>query len=111
MLIEHLFVYGTLAPNEPNHYLLENIQGDWQEAILEGWQRDNQFEIETGYPGIKPAAQSSLVKGHVLSGYFSKEDWSILDDFEGSEYARVLVKVSLANGNTADAFVYSIYNS
>jgi len=34
--MERLFIYGTLAPGRPNHHVVEDIPGNWEEATLKG---------------------------------------------------------------------------
>lgn len=34
--MQHLFVYGTLAPNQPNAHILAPINGIWQPATIHG---------------------------------------------------------------------------
>lgn len=105
-----LFVYGTLAPNEENHYLLENIAGDWQPATLRGWTRDTQWEQYSGYPGIRPSTKNSTVKGHLLCADSLSEHWERLDEFEGDAYARVIVKAHINNEQIVEAHAYAIRN-
>ena len=35
-MIEHLLVYGTLAPGESNHYMMKDIPGVWKTAYFKG---------------------------------------------------------------------------
>ena len=32
----NLFVYGTLAPGEPNEHILKDVEGVWLEASVTG---------------------------------------------------------------------------
>ncbi|MBX2846917.1 MAG: gamma-glutamylcyclotransferase [Acidiferrobacterales bacterium] len=109
--MQRLFVYGTLAPNQENHYLLEDIIGQWQTATLKGWERDQQWERYSGYPGIKRSNKNSTVNGHLLSSETLSEYWPRLDEFEGSEYQRVIVNVGLENGDFVKAYAYRIRRS
>jgi gamma-glutamylcyclotransferase (GGCT)/AIG2-like uncharacterized protein YtfP len=51
--------------------------------------------------------------GQTVDGYiFSSEQldtlWNSLDEFEGSEYQRVLTEVTLENGQIQQAYVYAL---
>ena len=37
-MIEHLLVYGTLAPGESNHCMIKDIAGVWKTGYLKGKQ-------------------------------------------------------------------------
>ncbi len=54
--MEHLFVYGTLAPGRPNEHILADVPGTWQSAIVFGTLIDEGWGAELGYPGIIPNA-------------------------------------------------------
>ena len=63
IMIEHLLVYGTLAP-EVNHYMMK-ISGVWKTAyfkgiVLKDWGKWN------GYPGILDN-EADEIKGYVFS--------------------------------------------
>lgn len=34
--LERLFIYGSLAPNCPNHHIVAHIDGQWQSGTVEG---------------------------------------------------------------------------
>ncbi|MCE4557287.1 gamma-glutamylcyclotransferase family protein [Roseateles cellulosilyticus] len=56
------------------------------------------------YPGLRPAADG-VVAGRLYRGVDAAA-WERLDAFEGDEYERVDVVVSLADGRTLPAQVY-----
>ena len=35
-MIEHLFVYGSLAPGRPNEHVLSEVEGSWETASVTG---------------------------------------------------------------------------
>jgi gamma-glutamylcyclotransferase (GGCT)/AIG2-like uncharacterized protein YtfP len=84
-----LAVYGTLAPGEENHHVIEPAGGTWRAVDLEGvmgsWGRYPVFEWVT--PGEMIPAM--LVESGGLSRY-----WKRLDAFETDHYARHLVPFS-----------------
>ena len=50
---DSLFVYGTLMPNCPNAYVLENIVGKFVPATVKGKLIDAGWSASMGYPGIR----------------------------------------------------------
>jgi gamma-glutamylcyclotransferase (GGCT)/AIG2-like uncharacterized protein YtfP len=84
-----LVVYGTLAPGEENHHVIEPAGGTWRTVDIEGvmgsWGRYPVFEWVT--PGEMLPAM--LIESATLSRY-----WKRLDEFETDHYARHLVPYS-----------------
>jgi len=91
-----LIVYGTLAPNAPNHSVIKHIKGNWQQGIVRGSLEKKGWGAELGYYGFK---QTSNEK---------QEDWQLLDDFEGNGYKRILAKYELENGQIGVGNIYAI---
>ncbi len=106
--MEHLFVYGTLAPGRANHHVLEPISGTWQTAILKGKLLNAGWGAEMGCPGIVPAEDGEEVEGYILSSENLAEYWAMLDEFEGSGYRRTAVRVRVSNGELVEAYVYAL---
>jgi gamma-glutamylcyclotransferase (GGCT)/AIG2-like uncharacterized protein YtfP len=98
-----LFVYGTLRRGFPNKYadLLQANARFLGNARMHG--RLYQFD---SYSGAVPSDQP----GEYVSGeLYHLEDPTILptlDDYEGSEFERVLLKVSLDDGQELETWVY-----
>lgn len=107
---EHLFVYGTLGPGRPNAHILEAIGGTWSHATVRGHLKQQGWGANQGYPGLLLDENSEKIQGFVFSSENLKCNWSMLDDFEGEEYKRVLTKVSLADDNKIDAYIYQLTN-
>lgn len=88
-----LAVYGTLAPGEVNHFVIEPAGGIWRDVSLEGemgeWAGYPMFEWVT--PGETIAA--SLVESDTLPSF-----WSRLDEFETKRYSRHLVPFTSTAG-------------
>ena len=34
--MNRLFVYGTLAPGKPNHHVISDVAGEWENATVKG---------------------------------------------------------------------------
>ena len=106
--MNRLFVYGTLAPGQENHHVLEKLGGTWQRAFLKGTLQQRGWGAAMGCPGIVPSDQGEEVAGYVLSSDALATHWPVLDDFEGSEYQRTPVTVRLENGESIEAYVYAL---
>lgn len=119
---QHLFVYGTLAPNQPNHHIMTPISGTWQRASAMGIYDKHGFGKTGGYPAFVPDeylsndlpddfvldSRSDVVQGLVFSSQNLQEHWQRLDEFEGAAYRRVQIFVTLQTGERVEAFVYAL---
>ncbi|MFV5439450.1 gamma-glutamylcyclotransferase family protein [Acinetobacter oleivorans] len=101
-----LFVYGTLGPGCPNAHILENIGGQWAEGWVNGTLHNQGWGADLGYPGIVLDESTNQVQGFVFSSEHLNANWKLLDDFEGEEYERVPVQVTLNSGERVDSFIY-----
>lgn len=106
--MEHLFVYGTLAPNRPNHHIMTPIDGTWQSATVRGFLHAQGWGATQGYPAIIPDDGGDVVQGFVFSSDRLCEHWGRLDEFEGDEYTRTPIIATLDDGTTLTAFVYAL---
>lgn len=106
-MIQRLFVYGTLAPGEPNGHILAPLEGTWQPATVRGRLKPEGWGAAMGYPGIVLDESAEEVQGVVFSSEQLEGFWSELDAFEGEEYARVSTKVHCA-GVPLEAYVYVV---
>lgn len=103
-------VYGTLAPDAPNHSVVEHIKGSWQQGIVKGSLENKGWGADLGYYGFMHTSikEQKEIKVFVL---FSDEliaNWKMLDDFEGSGYKRILAKYELTNGLIGVGNIYAI---
>jgi pimeloyl-ACP methyl ester carboxylesterase/gamma-glutamylcyclotransferase (GGCT)/AIG2-like uncharacterized protein YtfP len=106
---EHLFVYGTLRPNDVNAYVLEPIGGEWREATIRGrWLEEGWGYVKHGLRAMVVDAQGQEIPGQILSSSNLKNHWAALDDFEGSDYERVQTRAVCANGDIVDVYVYAL---
>ena len=106
--MDRLFVYGTLAPGRPNHGVLENIPGSWEDGTLRGTLIQEGWGAALGYPAILPAEDGDEIEGFVFSSAHLKEHWRRLDEFEGEGYRRVLVTIRIKGGHDVQAHVYAL---
>ena len=105
---QHLFVYGTLAPNKPNAHILEALAGTWNKGSVKGFLKEAGWGAELGFPGLMLSPDGPTVDGYIFSSEQLNTLWNSLDKFEGSEYQRVLTEVTLENGQIQLAYVYAL---
>ena len=103
-IMNQLFVYGTLCPNRENAHILGGIGGDWQKASVHGTIHILDWGPDKGLPAIILNDKDSLVEGYLFSTEKLAENWQMLDDFEGFQYERVVVDVSVDSGEKIQAW-------
>ena len=112
-MMQHLFVYGTLAPNRDNHAIMTPINnGSWQPATIRGHlMPDGGWGSALGFPAVIPDEQGDMVAGWVFSSDDLANHWARLDEFEGEAYQRIEVTATLDSGEQIIAFVYALDDS
>ena len=103
-----LFLYGTLAPGESNHGLLEKLAGTWQAGSVVGALYPSGCGPTTGYPVIDLEKAVTPVKGFLFTSFELAGHWAELDAFEGAGYRRVKATVTIADGSETEAFLYAL---
>jgi gamma-glutamylcyclotransferase (GGCT)/AIG2-like uncharacterized protein YtfP len=88
-----LAVYGTLAPGQPNHHVLEPLGGEWTDGLIEGDLIPLGWGAALGYPGFRPRGGGDAVVVKVLTAPSLATAWPALDRFEGPGYRRILVPI------------------
>ena len=66
-MIEHLLVYGTLAPGESNHYMMTDIPGVWKTAYFKGIVLKKDWGKRHGFPCIILDNEADEIKGYDFS--------------------------------------------
>jgi gamma-glutamylcyclotransferase (GGCT)/AIG2-like uncharacterized protein YtfP len=66
IMVEKLFVYGTLGPGRQNEHILEAIGGRWEHATVRGKLRQEGWGTEMGYPGIDLGENGEEIEGFLL---------------------------------------------
>ena len=107
---QSIIIYGTLAPNRPNHSKIEHINGKWIKGVVKGKLVKEGWGAELGYYGFK---HSSIIEQESIEAFilFSDElvnNWTYLDEFEGDGYRRILAKFELENGEVGVGNIYAI---
>jgi gamma-glutamylcyclotransferase (GGCT)/AIG2-like uncharacterized protein YtfP len=90
---ERLAVYGSLAPRQQNHHIVEPLGGTWTVGVVEGDLLKYGWGAAIGFPALYPRPGGAAVGVHVLTSVALRGTWADLDAFEGAEYRRVLVAV------------------
>ena len=102
----HFAVYGTLAPGAPNHHVLESLNGQWCEGFVHGDLLQRGWGAEHGYPALRWDPLSAQIAVKLLVSEDLEHYWQRLDEFEGSEYQRILVPVYTGDSEVAVANIY-----
>ena len=108
VVIEYLFVYGTLAPGRPNEHVLADVPGSWEPATVRGELVDRGWGAAVGFPALVLRERGPEVSGFLFASDALVEQWALLDEFEGSGYERVLTSARRGTGDVVQAWVYVI---
>lgn len=108
LLMQRLFVYGSLAPGRQNAHVLADVPGEWEPASVRGRLVEQGWGAAIGYPGIILDTDAGEVQGLPFSSDRLGAHWNRLDAFEGEGYRRVTVTALRGNGTRVDAHVYAI---
>ena len=105
------FVYGTLIPDQPNHYLWKDSITDTKKGITKNYQL-----FDMGHYPMIIKSEGSNVNGMLM--YIKTEDYDkitkIIDNLEGynsenhgsSAYNREIRDIELENGELEKAWIY-----
>lgn len=99
---ERLVIYGTLAPGKPNHYVIEDLRGDYCDCSVHG-----RISEADGLPYFTWAPSADSLDAQLFSCRQLPEMWNELDRFEGEGYKRRLIPATTDDGLT----IASIYLS
>ena len=103
-----LFVYGTLAPGEENHHIMDGMIGTWTKATVRGHLVQSGWGVHAGHPGLTPDKNGPLASGQIFESKDLPQHWDRLDKFEGKDYRRVAITATLENGERVEAHIYSV---
>lgn len=101
-----LFVYGTLAPGQSHHHLLNSIGGTWEPAIVRGKLYPDGTPETEGFPVLILDKNGEDITGFLFRSVRLDRHWAELDGYEGDGYARVLTTVRVSRNAAARAYVY-----
>ncbi|QJF51345.1 gamma-glutamylcyclotransferase family protein [Roseobacter ponti] len=93
-----LLVYGTLAPGEINHHLVQALAGTWSRATIRGHLDITGWGASHGCPGFIPDPGGLEVKVHLFTSDDLPAHWQRLDAFEGADYCRSVIVAETESG-------------
>lgn len=96
-----LAVYGTLALDEPNESVLNEIKGDWINGKVTG----HIYKVQD-LPNFEWDTSADEVPVKLLCSNELPENLNKIDRFEGSSYKRILIPVKLVDDSFAVANIY-----
>jgi gamma-glutamylcyclotransferase (GGCT)/AIG2-like uncharacterized protein YtfP len=102
-----LAVYGTLAPGRSNYHQLADLEGQWRRGTVRGRLDRAGWAASIGYPGLILDPVGPIVDVDLFESAALPQHWPRLDEFEGSDYRRVVTRVSTLDGDV-DACIYVI---
>ncbi|PBI84754.1 AIG2-like family protein [Flavobacterium sp. ACN2] len=108
--IPALIIYGSLAPGESNHSVMDPIKGEWKKAIIKGKLEEGGWGSSLGYNGFIPVnnEEAETIKAHVLFSEDLTSHWDYLDEFEGDGYMRIQTEYELENGEKGSGYIYAL---
>lgn len=83
---ERLIVYGSLAPGEANHFLLDGLLGEWYRCRIRGHLGQYRGFKSFRYDPKGPEHPAWLLRSPELPQVIND-----LDDFEGEGYERIVI--------------------
>lgn len=104
----HLIVYGSLAPNEPNHGQLAELAGTWQDGWVTGDLTQLGWGAAHGYPAIRLRPGGPNVAAKLFVSADLPRHWARLDAFEGEDYRRMLAPFLTSAGIAAVGNIYEL---
>jgi len=102
-----LAVYGSLAPDQPNHQILEGLKGEWEAGKVRGELHSHGWGRTLGFPAFRWAPDGETIDVWLLTSPELPKQWEILDRFEGPSYQRSIVPVETDAGITV-ANIYEL---
>ncbi len=104
-----LAVYGSLAPGESNHGIIEDIVGIWTPGFVRGDLLRQGWGTHVGFPGmIWDPKSTNRINVQVFTSEDLPAHWERLDSFEGEDYLRILVPVEGLGGAPMVANIYRV---
>ncbi len=105
-----LIIYGSLAPDRPNHSKIKHIAGCWKKGIIKGKLENKGWGADLGYGGFKHTniKEQEVIEAFILFSNELDKYWQFIDEFEGKEYNRILVKYELENGEIGIGNIYAL---
>ncbi|UCG89449.1 MAG: gamma-glutamylcyclotransferase [Gemmatimonadota bacterium] len=103
-----LAVYGSLGPGEQNHWVLEDLVGEWSLGSVRGVLHARGWGASDGFPGMEWIPTAGEIPLLVFISHDLPRHWGRIDAFEGEDYRRILIPVDLATGALVVANIYEV---
>lgn len=100
-VLDRLFVYGTLRDGQTARSLVANQITGASPATTEG----SLYAFPMGYPGFVETGEG-IVRGEVLWLIELAATFALLDAYEGTDFVRMVRKVTLDTGEVIWAWIY-----
>ena len=97
---ERLVIYGTLAPGQPNHNVIEDLRGVYGDCSVHG-----RIKEVDGLPYFTWAPSAAARRAVLFSSRQLPDAWVDLDLFEGDGYKRRLIPATVGD-QVAVASIY-----
>lgn len=94
--VDSVFVYGSLRLGHSARGLVEPFVREWEPATVRG----DLYDFPGGYPAVVLEPQAGLVMGELLRLADVQACLEALDDYEGADYRREVVRVDHVGGPT-----------
>ncbi|MEM9339880.1 MAG: gamma-glutamylcyclotransferase family protein [Bacteroidota bacterium] len=103
-----LIVYGSLAPEQPNHAQIAHIKGTWKKGTVLGRLEHDGWGASIGYPGFVTSDHPEPIEVHILFSDQLPRHWGQLDAFEGDEYTRRVIDFTTEDGQVGYGNIYAL---
>ena len=108
MSVEHrLCVYGSLAPGKSNHHQMDGMTGAWTPGTARGHLHNVGWGADQGFTGLTPDPAGPEAAIQLFTSPDLPAHWARLDAFEGEDYRRVEIEVTVG-GEVVTAYVYAV---
>ncbi len=104
----NLAIYGSLAPGEVNHHVIEPVRGSWSDGYVRGHVSHVGWGADYGFPALTWDPAGPRVPVKLLVSGSLPDHWDRLDRFEGDGYRRALVPVQRGRDVVAIANIYAL---
>src|ERR1700681_3399731 len=99
--------YGSLATGRVNHHQVAALSGHWQRGTVKGRLVEVGWGAALVFPGLVLDPQGTDVEVFLFESLELPNNWSRLDEFEGSGYRRLVTQVRTADGELS-AYIYVV---
>ncbi|MDX2089212.1 MAG: gamma-glutamylcyclotransferase family protein [Kofleriaceae bacterium] len=99
-VLDRLFVYGTMRQGQTARSLIANQIT----RCVKAWTAGSIYAFPMGYPGYVDGDQKII--GEVLWLTELPATFGLLDAYEGSDFARIIKQVTLADGQELWTWIY-----